>query len=289
MHFHLIVSTIYRTDELGRLFESLAHQTHRDFSVILVDQNPDDRLVEIVAAHQSDFPIRHMHSPKGLSRGRNAGLACLPESRPGEIVAFPDDDCWYAPDVFARVSALFESHPEWGGLTGRSITPTGTDSNGRWHHVSGKVTSGNVWNRSTSFSIFLRRDALDGLAFDESLGVGANTLWGGAEDFDIVLQVIGRQRLIHFDPTITIYHPEWSKSGYSPAVYQKAASYARGMGRVLRKHRCSPTLVAWHLIRPFGGMLLSVLAGKRAKAHYHWSVFTGRLYGWMAAQERPSA
>lgn len=289
MHFHLIVSTIFRTEELGKLFESLDRQSHRDFSIVLVDQNPDDRLEPIVRAHSARLSIQHIRSPKGLSKGRNVGLACLPEAQAGEIVAFPDDDCWYPPDVLERISTLFESHPEWGGLTGRSITPAGTDSNGRWHHISGRVTPGNVWNRSTSFSIFLRRDAIAGLLFDESLGVGANTLWGGAEDFDIVLQVMARNRVIQFDPTVTIFHPEWSKSGYSPAVYQKAKSYARGMGRVLRKHRCSPVLVAWHLIRPFGGMLLSALAGKRAKAHYHWSVFTGRLYGWISQPESRSA
>jgi glycosyltransferase involved in cell wall biosynthesis len=49
MRFSLIVATIGRTAELRSLFESPAVQTHRDFEVIVVDQNPDDRVVQTLA------------------------------------------------------------------------------------------------------------------------------------------------------------------------------------------------------------------------------------------------
>jgi len=39
-----IVATAGRTGELYRLLDSLAAQTHQDIEVVVVDQNPDDRL-----------------------------------------------------------------------------------------------------------------------------------------------------------------------------------------------------------------------------------------------------
>ena len=52
------------------------------------------------------------------------------------------------------------------------------------------------------------------------------------------------------------------------------------MGRVLRKHGYPVRLVAYHLVRPIGGTILSVMRGRLRKARYHWSIFVGRLDGW---------
>ena len=41
-----------------------------------------------------------VESARGLSRARNAGLRMIA----GDIVSFPDDDCWYPPDLLQRVA-----------------------------------------------------------------------------------------------------------------------------------------------------------------------------------------
>jgi glycosyltransferase involved in cell wall biosynthesis len=283
MTFLLIVSTLSRTKELTYLFESLCRQTHQDFILVLVDQNLDDRLVPAVQQFSDRIRIRHLKSPKGLSKGRNLGLAYLEE---GDVVAFPDDDCTYPPRLLECLAQMFNDHPEWGVITGRSVTETGQASNGRWDTEAGQVTMQNVWNRATSFSIFARKSAMQGIRFDENLGLGdgkANSLWGSSEDIDLVLQLIHRRQNVHFDPTVTIHHPDWSITGYTPAVYNKAKAYGRGMGRVLRKHGYPMRLVIYHLVRPIGGTIFAILRGRLAKARYHWSMFVGRLHGWSAA------
>jgi GT2 family glycosyltransferase len=55
----LVVATLGRTVQLDRLFESLARQDFTDFEVIVVDQNPDDRL-EYLFKRSFPFPLsRH--------------------------------------------------------------------------------------------------------------------------------------------------------------------------------------------------------------------------------------
>ena len=174
-------------------------------------------------------------------------------------------------------------HPEWHGLTGRSVTEDGLPSNGRWHFSSGQVTLQNAWNRATCFSIFFRAKVARNAVFDETLGCGAKTRWGGGEDLDFLLQAIAGGARIFFDPTLKVFHPEWSTAvGYTPKVCQKAESYGRGMGRVLRKHGYPLYLVAYQAIRPFGGTLLSLARGRADMAAYHWAVMKGRLQGWAA-------
>src|SRR5665213_3284569 len=131
MTFLLIVSTLSRTKELTYLLDSLCNQTHRDFILVLVDQNGDNRLDCVVREFSQRIRIRHLKSPRGLSKGRNLGLAYLPEC---DVVAFPDDDCTYPPRLLESLTQMFRDHPERGVVTGRSVTETGRASNGRWDY-----------------------------------------------------------------------------------------------------------------------------------------------------------
>ena len=58
MRFSLIVATLNRTDELGTLLESLNRQDHRDFEVIVIDQNADQRLVPLLRPFEKRLEIR---------------------------------------------------------------------------------------------------------------------------------------------------------------------------------------------------------------------------------------
>src|SRR5271156_3557958 len=111
----LVVSTRWRTLEVKRLLESLLAQTYKTFEVIVVDQNEDDRLASLLQDYCERLTIKHVRSSNlGHSAGSNAGLRiCV-----GDIVGFPDDDCWYAPDLLQRFVDMFEAHPEWHGITG---------------------------------------------------------------------------------------------------------------------------------------------------------------------------
>jgi GT2 family glycosyltransferase len=245
--------------------------------VLIIDQNPDNRLNEIIYLFAGEFPIRHLQCASGHSRAFNFGL----REATGEIIAFPDDDCWYDPDLLERVSKKLDAHPEVGGITGREIVEEGFVSGGRWDAASGPLTPRNVWRRAISFTMFLRQSTVDGSSFDETLGVGAGTPWGAGEETDFLLRLIRQGHRILYDPSVAVWHQ--GRSGpYTAAVFDRARSYGRGMGRVLRKHGYPAWLVANHLIRPLVGVTAALAMGRLKKARYHWHIFAGRSRGWSA-------
>src|ERR1035438_859368 len=87
----LVISTLGRTTPLERLFESLLTQEHKNFEVIVVDQNRDNRLDPLFEGRRWPFPLRRLRTPDqlGASRGRNVGW----RSAKGAVIVFPDDDC----------------------------------------------------------------------------------------------------------------------------------------------------------------------------------------------------
>ena len=62
LQFSLVLGTVGRTDELGRMLDSLCRQTHRNFEVILVDQNPGPELDDLRASYDSRIAIRHVRA-----------------------------------------------------------------------------------------------------------------------------------------------------------------------------------------------------------------------------------
>src|SRR5262245_42844217 len=150
MRYSILLATVDREKEVANFLPSLAAQTWRDFELIVVDQNPDDRLASLLDPYRNQFPIRRIRCGRGHSRAFNAGLECAT----GDVVAFPDDDCWYDPDLLERVAKLFEAHPDWDGVTGREVVEPGFTSGGRWDPRPGVVTPNNIWRRAISFTIF---------------------------------------------------------------------------------------------------------------------------------------
>ena len=126
LRLDLVVATVDRTDDLERLLGSLETQTHTGFRLVVVDQNADDRVASLLAAHPSLETLR-LRSPRGLSRARNAALPHLE----AELVAFPDDDCSYPPDLLERVVGRFAAEPGLGVLSGRAAAADGATA-GRW-------------------------------------------------------------------------------------------------------------------------------------------------------------
>lgn len=276
MRFSLIIATYGRSSEIVRLFESLQAQTHRDFEVIVVDQNEDGRVRDVCARFCDCFELHYHRSEKGVARARNVGLS----QAGGEAVAFPDDDCWYQPDTLARVVAHLQENSKLSGVTGCSVDHNGRLSQGRWHAKPIQVDRYNIWTTATCYTIFLRMRAVrDADQFDPTLGVGSGSRWGSGEEVHYLLGVLAAGHMVHYDPQLRISHPE-PLLRFDEKALRRGRLYNRGFGRVLSLNHYSLGFVAYHVGRPAAGCAISLLRGDVARARYYWIAATQRLMGW---------
>jgi glycosyltransferase involved in cell wall biosynthesis len=274
--FTLIIATLGRTTELETLLASLASQEYPELDCIVVDQNPDDRLEELLDRWHDALPIRRLRSAPGLSRARNIGLLAAT----GDIVAFPDDDCWYPPALLSQVARWLEEHPEFGVLTVGALDQNGVSSGNRWVRDQCEIRPVNVFRTTFSSTIFVRRSAaMQAIRFDETLGVGSGTRYACGEETDYILNLLHDGERGFFDRTLHIGHPK--RDMLSGEINDKrAAAYGSGMGHVLRKHSMGLlgfSFVAYDLLR---SALVAVKGDFKASAlclHHAFGVATGYM------------
>jgi glycosyltransferase involved in cell wall biosynthesis len=273
--FDLVVATVDRVEELGRLLASLERQTHRAFRVLLVDQNRGDRLDGILAAHASLELVR-LRADRGLSRARNAALAHVR----ADLVAFPDDDCAFPDDLLERVARRFEAEPSLDGLTGRAADADGRSAPA-WERDGAALTRENLWNRAISFTIFLRSPLVARVGgFDEGLGLGAAGPWRSGEEIDYLVRALAAGARIEYDPGLVVLH---ENARISPdALRRLGARDGASVGYILRKHGYPARTVARMLVRPAGGALVALARLDRGRAGFHLSTLRGRLLGYRA-------
>lgn len=281
MKVSLVCATVDRVAEPERLFQSLAEQTHRDFELAVVDQNSDDRLAPALARYREMFPIIHVRrAARGLSAARNEGLSRIS----GQVVAFPDDDCWYAPTTLERVVGFLNGDSQWDGVTGLTADETGRPLPVPWAKTAAPLARFNLWSRHTAESIFLRREVVDKVGgFNPELGLGAGTPWGSGEETDYVLRALEAGFRIRYSPDLVIYTRNPVTVYDEISRRRRAFSYALGQGRVLRTHRYPLWWLGYRSARSLAGAVLALASGNPAKARFFWSVFYGRIRGWRDA------
>lgn len=272
----LIVATRGRAAPFQQLFDSLEAQTYRAFEVIVVDQNPDDRLAPFFAERAWSFPLHHLHTPTqaGASRARNAGL----RQATGAIVLFPDDDCWYPPAFLAaaaeRMAALNADV-----IAGRAADESGRDINGRFERQPQHIDRANVWTTGIEWVVFFKRAVLDVLGgYDPDIGIGASTPWQSCEAQDIMLRALDRGFACFYDPTLYGHHAELDID--HPSMLRKGRAYGRGLGHVLRLHHYPLVVAANWIARPAVKAVLSLARGKTRRFRYYCNVALGRCEGW---------
>jgi glycosyltransferase involved in cell wall biosynthesis len=256
MKFSLIVATCGRREEVVALLESLCRQTHRDFEVLVVDQNAPAFLQEVHDSFRLRVPglAWECVDYKAANRARLHGLS----HASGDVVTFVDDDCEYRSDTLSTVAALFDAHPQVSVFTGKSVDKTsGNDSMSVWPAHACGVGLGNVLSLSLEFTTFFRSATLAQESLDERFGPG--TRFASREGPDLLLRLHYRGFRIRYDPAISLFHPSKFTRIDDPAFIARTKAYELGFGALLAKHlalRRSPAAIVMLFYRVFleGGL-----------------------------------
>lgn len=261
----LIIATVGRKQNLARLFDSLSSQRKKPHQIILVDQNPPEYLASLLERYRSllDFNVLHTEA-KGVSAARNMGLDCAT----GDIIAFPDDDCWYLPDTLEKVCDIFNATPELDGLiVSWSEQPFRAEGDEQLK----TVTFTNAFRRAGTLVQFYRKDTLLGVRYDPLLGPGTGLPYGCGEDTDFLLQVLKKRHIIKRTSNVLVGHPEPDIN--DPKLIAKTYAYARGRMYLLRKHNLPFCFKLANILYPLGCLLHE---GPRTW-QYRKAMFWGRL------------
>ncbi len=277
----LVLATVGRTQDLNRLFDSLAAQTFGDFEVIVVDQNADDRLLPIVErARNLGIIVKHLkHDPPNLAAARNAGI----EAATAKWIGFPDDDCWYDAALLERVAARFNHSDAPQGVIVRWV------EQGEPPVVASKLT----WERSSAFrdvpvssiTLFLQRELFDSIGgFDSRFGVGQ--WFGAAEEHDLVLRALRSGAVLSYAPAAEVHHAVGpQRPSADPQARLAARKRARGTGALYAKHGLPVWVILRGLVAP---VLRPLLKGAIGSDLAHGCAVTlGRidgLLGWYRRQ-----
>jgi len=286
MKISLVLATVGRVVEFSRFVESAIAQTYRDFELVVVDQNPDDRLAAALSlARESGIEVIHLKQMQcGLSSARNAGL----ELARGQLIAFPDDDCWYEPDTLGYAVSNFSRNPAWDGLVGNwvEVSAANRSEESRRPHLDLAK-----WRRfrggdASSIMLFFRRAVFARVGvFDPRLGVGS---WFGAgEETDFVIRALTAGFFIARSPDVRIHHAyDSSASSFNHVSWRHLMRRGRGTGALYVKHRLSWYVALRGTLSPPFKALLKLRSPVKAIA-MSWGIAHG-AFRWWANSRRHS-
>lgn len=276
----LVVPTIGRTVELERFLESVAAQTWQGPTrVILVDQNPDDRLAPIVEANSGRLALLRVRSEPGTSRACNVGFRYCT----ADIVGRADDDCWYPPSVLEQVAEALAQHPEWDALSGMSCDESGRPTQLPWDPTAGVVTRSNIFRRAIAFTMFMRRSLIESLGeWDETFGPRPGpdgTIGGASEETEYLLRALAAGFTIGYEPSLRIFHAEFTPSVRDRKSMRKAYSYGLDHTRLLKRHGYPRWYPGWRAAQLLAASGFFLARGKPGRARFYGAMARGRFVG----------
>jgi len=235
-----VVATKDRPDDLRRMLESLAAQTHLPDLVIVVDSSAVP-VRPVVDQFHHRLPLQYLHhQPPSGSAQRNAGIEAVPADI--DLIAFLDDDATLEPDALGKMLGFWDSAPPdlgggafnmvnhpiqafsglkrrrliralgvYSGEPGR-VTPSG------WQTMTGFVSKDTYVDWLPSGAVAWRADVLKTCRFDEFFN-GYSYL----EDLDFSFTIRRRWRLAVVADARYAHHP---------SVNRHASNYAFGKTEV---------------------------------------------------------
>ncbi len=278
MKFSLITATLADKNEIEQLITSLSEQTHKNLELIVVDQGGNDYINSVVDRFAS-LDIKHIKATSlGLSHARNLGLDRIT----GQIIAFPDDDCTFPPDILREAADFFEKNPGYGILSVAQADPQTGFRVKQFIDNQSDLMPEKIFRTCTSIGLFIRlKDSP--IKFDEQFGVGSR--FGCAEETDYVLRLLQKGYKGRYEPNLHTLHLPHNEQTIS---VDKLRTYSIGLGAFLKKHcvfkknrRLTSITIQLLFLRPLAGMMLSLLTLRFLHLKHYYTKMTGRIRGFI--------
>lgn len=275
----LIVTAQDRIDDLKRFISSLLIQSFAGkIELIFVNQG----LYQIETDFKLPCNINYLPIKIGyvipLSQARNIGL----KYATGEIVAFPDDDCWYGLHLLESVVEYFNINKEMDCICTNVYDPERDKTyGGRPVGVRKRIGFINLFKMPISVGIFIKLKSLDkiGRKFDESLGAG--TLLGSGEETELISRLLLANLKVEYVGEIQVYHPVLE---YSVTDSKKYYSYGLGFGYLNGKLvRFGHITVLWYYLEIIARSALGVIYNFRRSINrqIYWKRLQGAVKGFI--------
>lgn len=229
----IIVSTYNRPKWLKKCLQSIISQS-RDFSlsgmeIIVVDNAACKHVKRIIHDFNLDVCYNKIHCiandyNRGPGGARNAGLKLAS----GSFFAFIDDDCVLSSGFFKKCVDFLLSNQKCGAISGGFEPPWG-----KYVAMSSYMLEFSSWlfcARSSesanlpAHSIVYRRDAVDGLRFDEMPDTGY-------EDALFNMRVLSKGYKLFFSSALKIIHLKWLEKYKLKDFFACQRRFAKGFVR----------------------------------------------------------
>ena len=236
----VVVCTYNRDNYLQQCLDHLSKQTALKelFEVLVIDNNSTDRTPQVCedfgTTHQ-EIQFEYFVEPsQGLSYCRNRGIS---ESS-GEIISYIDDDALADTDYASNLISYFQHYPEVDAIGGK-VTPIYEGQEPRWmsKYLLPLVAALNMGMSSKPFTgrkfpiganMAFRRSVLMEIgAFRTELGRIGSYL-GSGEEKDMFYRLKKQYKLIHYVPSVHVFHSSIPDDRLEPAYIKKMA---QGIGK----------------------------------------------------------
>lgn len=277
----LVIATLHDDGELALCLASLAKQENAPaFDVIVVDQNGDDRLIEVISRFADCLHIHHEQVDfRSATRARNLGAGLAR----GIWLGFPDDDCQLLTDALSEVQRI-ANDPQIQVITGQTIDEAGAPNVLRWRQEPSEFNRRTMFSCLTEATLFVRRELfLHAGGFDERFGPGAR--FPAAEGVELMNRLFNHMdgQKAWYSPTIKMQHPSKIPPWNAWAV-GRLYSYAIGDGAMIAKSP-QPHILNWGM-RTIVSAFLQLFTLDAWKSAAYVARIVGLLHGFTAYQHQ---
>lgn len=272
MIISLILTSRGNRKDLLRLFKSIDEQKKISLNKIEIIFADQDDSYDIICK----FPnLNFKYNKIELSSLSSARNQVIPFAT-GDVICFPDDDCWYHSHFFFDVMSVFKNDTSLSMWICNIIDPTNNRYYGNRPVAKEKINTKNVFYLPSSVNIFLNRKKIlnKDLFFDERLGLGSK--WGSGEDVELAFRIFKKYDVCKYNGTVNVYHPVT----IGAETKLKALNYGLGTGALAANLFINNNYM--HLLIYFSYIKRSLLGAFYHLVHFNFkrfSIYYSRLKG----------